>query len=72
MSSFPLAGIRFEVEHRNPGPGGGPTLRVFDAETGGNEQLRFDCFQQQGHWHLDPAGADAVTLFDPGLESIDE
>jgi cystathionine beta-lyase len=71
MASFPLAGIRFEVEHRNPGPGGGPTLRVFDAEAGGNERLRFDCFQQQGHWHLDPAGADVVTLFDPGLESID-
>jgi cystathionine beta-lyase len=63
-------GIRFVVEHRNPGPGGGPTLRVYDAEQGGAERLRFDCFQQSGHWHLDPAGADTVTLFDPGLESI--
>jgi cystathionine beta-lyase len=71
MASHALGGIRFEVEHRNPGPGGGPTLRVFDAEAGGKERLRFDCFQQQGHWHLDPAGADVVTLFDPGLESID-
>ena len=70
MASHVLAGIRFEVEHRNPGPGGGPTLRVFDAEQGGNERLRFDCFQQSGHWHLDPSGADTITLFDPGLESI--
>jgi cystathionine beta-lyase len=70
VTSIPLGGIRFLVEHRNPGPGGGPTLRVYDAEEGGNERLRFDCFQQQGHWHLDPAGADTVTLFDPGLESI--
>jgi cystathionine beta-lyase len=65
-----LGGIRFVVEHRNPGPGGGPTLRVYDAELGGLERLRFDCFQQSGHWHLDPAGADTVTLFDAGLESI--
>ncbi|HEX5067021.1 MAG TPA: MalY/PatB family protein [Myxococcota bacterium] len=70
MTSIPLGGIRFLVEHRSPGPGGGPTLRVYDAEEGGHERLRFDCFQQQGHWHLDPAGADTVTLFDPGLESI--
>jgi cystathionine beta-lyase len=70
MTSIALGGIRFEVEHRNPGPGGGPTLRVYDAEQGGAERLRFDCFQQSGHWHLDPAGADTVALFDPGLESI--
>jgi cystathionine beta-lyase len=70
MASLALGGIRFEVEHRNPGPGGGPTLRVYDAEQGGHERLRFDCFLDRGHWHLDPSGADAVTLFDPGLESI--
>ena len=70
MASLALGGIRFEVEHRNPGPGGGPTLRVYDAERGGQERLRFDCFLEKGHWHLDPSGADVVTLFDPGLESI--
>ena len=46
MASLALGGIRFEVEHRNPGPGGGPTLRVFGAEQDGKERLRFDCFQQ--------------------------
>jgi cystathionine beta-lyase len=70
MSEIAQGGIRFEVEHRSPGPGGGPTLRVFDAEQGGRERLRFDCFDQGGHWHLDPAGGDAITRFDEGQDSI--
>ena len=65
-----LGGIRLEVEHRNPGPGGGPTLRVYDAEQGGSEKLRFDAFQQGGHWHLDPSGADVITRFEDGADSL--
>jgi cystathionine beta-lyase len=71
VTAIPLGGIRFEVEHRSPGPGGGPTLRVFDAEQGGRERLRFDCFQQDGHWHLDPSGPDAVTRFEEGVDGIE-
>ena len=71
MASYALGGIRFEVEHRNPGPGGGPTLRVFDAEEGGNERLRFDCFQQSGHWHLGSRRRRRGDVVRSGLESID-
>lgn len=69
MSVFPVGSIRLEVEHRNPGPDGGPTLRVRDAESG-REWLRFDCFFRGGHWHLDPAGRDQVTPFDEGFDSL--
>ncbi len=68
MSAFPVGSIRIEVEHRNPGADGGPTLRVRDAE--GRERLRFDCFARGGHWHLDPAGRDQITQFEEGFDSL--
>jgi cystathionine beta-lyase len=68
MSVFPVGSIRLEVEHRNPGADGGPTLRVRDAS--GREWLRFDCFARGGHWHLDPAGRDQITQFEEGFDSL--
>jgi cystathionine beta-lyase len=68
MSVFSVGPVRFEVEHRNPGADGGPTLRVRDAE--GREWLRFDCFANGGHWHLDPGGRDQITLFEAGFDSL--
>lgn len=70
MLTIAEGGIRFEVEHRSPGPGGGPTLRICDAEQGGRERLRFDCFERGGHWHLDPGGSDTITRFEEGADSI--
>jgi len=55
-----LGPVRFEVEHRSPGPAGGPTLRVRRVADG-HELLRFDCFAHQAHWHLDPDGRDEIT-----------
>ncbi|TMA33674.1 MAG: pyridoxal phosphate-dependent aminotransferase [Deltaproteobacteria bacterium] len=69
MSVFSVGPIRLEVEHRNPGADGGPTLRVRDAERG-REWLRFDCFASGGHWHLDPAGRDQISPFEAGLDSL--
>lgn len=69
MSVFPVGSIRLEAEHRNPGPDGGPTLRVRDIDSG-REWLRFDCFTRGGHWHLDPAGRDQITPFDEGFDSL--
>ncbi len=54
--SIVVGPCRLEVEHRAGGPRGGPTLRLRDGE--GRERLRFDCFVDGAHWHLDPAGAD--------------
>jgi hypothetical protein len=65
-----LGPIRLEVEHRSPGPAGGPTLRV-KRESDGTELLRFDCFAHAAHWHLDPNGRDEITALPLALESLD-
>ncbi len=66
MQEIPLGPLRLAVEHRLPN---GPTLRVRDAD--GRERLRFDCFEADAHFHLDPAGADTVTPIPSGRDSID-
>jgi cystathionine beta-lyase len=68
--SLELPPIRFAVEHRNPGPQGGPTLRVL-AAADGRELLRFDCFASGAHWHLDPPGRDEISQLEPGLDPIE-
>jgi cystathionine beta-lyase len=65
-----LGPVRLEVEHRSPGPGGGPTLRV-RAVADARELLRFDCFAHGAHWHLDPAGRDEITTIALEHESLD-
>ena len=65
-----LGKLRLEVEHRSPGPAGGPTLRVLRAADG-YELLRFDCFAHGAHWHLDAAGRDEVTELPLAVESLD-
>ena len=60
MTAIELDSIRFEVEHRNVGGGGGPTLRVC-ARADDRELLRFDCFERGAHWHVDPSGRDEIT-----------
>ena len=68
--SLDLPPVRFAVEHRNPGPQGGPTLRVL-AQADGRELLRFDCFESGAHWHLDPPGRDEISALEPGVDPID-
>jgi len=65
-----LGPLRLEVEHRSPGPSGGPTLRVRRAADD-REVLRFDCFAHAAHWHLDPAGRDEVSAIPFSVESLD-
>jgi cystathionine beta-lyase len=65
-----LGPVALEVEHRAPGPAGGPTLRVKRAGDG-RELLRFDCFAQGAHWHCDPEGRDEITGLGPEVESLD-
>jgi cystathionine beta-lyase len=65
-----LGPVELVVEHRMPGPEGGPTLRVRRREDG-RELLRFDAFAEGAHWHLEPEGRDEVTPLDPVREPID-
>ena len=50
MEAIVAGEIGFEVEHRNPAPGGGPTLRVRDLVRN-REVFRFDCFDEEPHYH---------------------
>jgi cystathionine beta-lyase len=68
--AFALGPVRLDVEHRSPGPAGGPTLRVLRAADG-YELLRFDCFARDAHWHLDADGRDEVTQLPLAIESLD-
>ena len=60
--------VALEVEHRQGGPAGGPTLRVCEE---GRQRLRFDCFARGAHWHLDPEGRDEVTRLPAAVDAID-
>jgi len=71
MTEIRLDPICFVVAHRNPGPGGGPTLSIRSAESDGRELLRFDCFELGGHWHLDPGGRDVVTPFEGPVDPLE-
>ena len=69
MSEITLGPIRFELEHRDAGGDGGPTLRVRRTEDG-REFLRFDCFERSPHWHIDPSGQDKITSLHPGDDPV--
>jgi cystathionine beta-lyase len=70
MIGVALGSIRLVVDHRAPGSLGGPALRVI-RERDGRELLRFDCFAQGAHWHLDPSGRDEITRLPPGVDSLE-
>jgi cystathionine beta-lyase len=59
--------IEFRTERRSVDAASGPTLRI--GPIGGNpddpssepaEWLRFDCFNVDPHWHIDPTGRDEI------------
>ncbi len=70
MTGIALGPIRLVVDHRAPGARGGPTLRVI-RDRDGRELLRFDCFAQGAHWHLDPSGRDEITQLPPSVDSLE-
>ena len=71
MTSISLQPIRFVVEHRDVAGRSEPTLHVYGATQGGPELLRFDCFEQGAHWHLDPEHRDVIQSLDEGVDAIE-
>jgi len=52
-------GLRWRIDSRALAEDGGRTLRV--GPSGSSlEWLRFDCFERDPHWHLDPHGRDEI------------
>lgn len=70
MHGVAVGAIRLVVDHRASGALGGPTLRVVRNQDG-RELLRFDCFVQGAHWHLDPPGRDEITQLPPSVDSLE-
>jgi len=51
------SGLRFAVEYRNTRTDRGPSMQVLGEVDGKQVQLlRFDCFENEPHFHYDPTG----------------
>src|SRR3989442_1719652 len=53
-----VSGLRFNVRYANARTGDrGPSLRIYgDVEGKPVQLLRFDCFENEPHFHYDPTG----------------
>jgi len=57
MAGLEASGLRFAVEYRNTTTDRGPSLQVLGDVDGKTVQLlRFDCFEEEPHFHYDPEG----------------
>lgn len=74
-------GLVLRVEFRSVGDDAGSTLRIGPAESPASptrdrsrvaEWLRFDCFDRQPHWHLDPDGRDERSALDERADPVAE
>jgi len=74
-----VSGLRFNVRYANARTGDrGPSLRIYgDVEGKPVQLLRFDCFENQPHFHYDPEGKnnqlrmDKANVSDPIAWSMD-
>jgi predicted DNA-binding ribbon-helix-helix protein len=74
-----VSGLRFNVRYANVRTGDrGPSLRIYgDVEGKPVQLLRFDCFENQPHFHYDPEGKnnqlrmDKANVSDPVAWSMD-
>jgi hypothetical protein len=73
-----VGGLRFNVRYRAGNADRGPSLRLYgDVEGKPVQLLRFDCFENQPHFHYDPEGKnnqlrmDKTRVSDPIAWTID-
>ena len=74
-----VSGLRFNVRYANVRTGDrGPSLRIYgDVEGKPVQLLRFDCFENQPHFHYDPEGKnnqlrmDKANVSDPSAWPMD-
>jgi hypothetical protein len=77
MKELEIGGVKFTVEYRHFGSDRGPAIRVYgDVEGKDVQLLRFDCFENDPHYHYDPDGKnkqwhlDRLTMGDPTQFSL--
>jgi hypothetical protein len=59
-------GVRILVDYRRFGGDRGPSVRVYgDVEGRSVQLLRFDCFENDPHYHYDPEGHDDHRKLNP-------
>ena len=64
--SFAVGGVRINVDYRQGGSDRGPSVRVYaDVEGRPVQLLRFDCFDNDPHYHYDPEGRDDHRKLSP-------
>jgi predicted DNA-binding ribbon-helix-helix protein len=57
MSGMEASGLRFSVDYRQASTDRGPSLQILGDVDGESVQLlRFDCFENEPHFHYDPNG----------------
>ena len=73
-----VSGLRFNVRYSKTTTDRGPSLRIYgDVEGKSVQLLRFDCFDNQPHFHYDPEGKnnqlrmDKTRVTDPIAWSMD-
>jgi hypothetical protein len=73
-----VGGLRFNVRYSKTNADRGPSLRIYgDVEGKPVQLLRFDCFENQPHFHYDPEGKnnqlrmDKTKVSDPIAWSMD-
>ena len=57
MQGIEASGLRFAVDYRKTKTDRGPSLQVLgDVDGKQVQRLRFDCFEEEPHFHYDPDG----------------
>jgi hypothetical protein len=59
-------GVCLKIDYRQSGGDRGPSVRVYaDVDGRPAQLLRFDCFEQDPHYHYAPEGEDDLRKLDP-------
>ena len=79
MQDLEIGGLTFRIEYRTQGEDRGPAIRVLGDVDGEPKQLlRFDCFEEDPHYHYDPTSwnlkfsMDDLTMGEPLEFSLEQ
>ena len=66
MTELEIGGVVLAIDFRRTGDDRGPSVRVFGEMDGERVQLlRFDCFDDDPHYHYAPTGLNRMFHLDP-------
>ena len=66
MTELEIGGVVLTIDYRRTGDDRGPSVRVFgDVDDERVQLLRFDCFDDDPHYHYAPTGVTRMFHLDP-------